>query len=71
MPTFDTPKPISATIVLAVGMLYRQAQADAARVASVRAEVETAEALVGLATDQKTAGIVAGIDVIVRLRSEG
>jgi outer membrane protein TolC len=55
---------IRETIVLAVGTLYLQAQADAARVASVRAEVATAEALVTLATDQKTAGIVAGIDVL-------
>ena len=55
---------VRETIVLAVGTLYLQAQADAARVESVRAELATAEALVGLATDQKTAGIVAGIDVV-------
>ena len=55
---------VRETIVLAVGTLYLQAQADAARVESVRAELATAEALVGLASDQKTAGIVAGIDVV-------
>ena len=55
---------VRETIVLAVGTLYLQAQADAARVESARAEVTTAEALVGLASDQKTAGIVAGIDVL-------
>jgi outer membrane protein TolC len=55
---------VRETIVLAVGTLYLQAQADAARVESTRAQVTTAEALVGLATDQKAAGIVAGIDVL-------
>ena len=55
---------VRETIVLAVGTLYLQAQADAARVESTRAEVTTAEALVGLANDQKAAGIVAGIDVL-------
>ncbi len=55
---------VRETIVLAVGTLYLQVQADAARVESARAEVTTAEALVGLASDQKTAGIVAGIDVL-------
>jgi outer membrane protein TolC len=55
---------VRETIVLAVGTLYLQVQADAARVESARAEVTTAETLVGLASDQKTAGIVAGIDVL-------
>ena len=55
---------VRETIVLAVGTLYLQVQADAARVESARAEVTTAETLVGLANDQKTAGIVAGIDVL-------
>jgi len=55
---------VRETIVLAVGTLYLQAQADAARVESTRAEVATAETLVGLANDQKAAGIVAGIDVL-------
>ena len=55
---------VRETIVLAVGTLYLQAQADAARVESAKAEIATAEALVGLANDQKTAGIVAGIDVL-------
>jgi outer membrane protein TolC len=55
---------VRETIVLAVGTMYLQVQADGARVESVRAEVTTAEALVGLASDQKAAGIVAGIDVL-------
>ena len=55
---------VRETIVLAVGTLYLQVQADAARVESARAEVTTAETIVGLATDQKAAGIVAGIDVL-------
>ena len=55
---------VRETIVLAVGTLYLQAEADAARVESTRAQVATAEALVTLAGDQKAAGIVAGIDVV-------
>ena len=55
---------VRETIVLAVGTLYLQSEADAARVESARAQVATAEALVALASDQKAAGIVAGIDVV-------
>jgi outer membrane protein TolC len=55
---------VRETIVLAVGTLYLQVEADAARVESTRAQIATAEALVSLATDQKAAGIVAGIDVV-------
>jgi len=55
---------IRETVVLAVGNLYLQAEADAARVDSARAQVVTAETLVQLAVDQKTAGLVAGIDVV-------
>jgi outer membrane protein TolC len=55
---------VRETIVLAVGTLYLQAEADAARVESTRAQVATAEALVSLASDQKASGIVAGIDVV-------
>jgi outer membrane protein TolC len=55
---------VRETIVLAVGTLYLQVEADAARVESTRAEVTTAEALVALANDRKAAGIVAGIDVL-------
>lgn len=55
---------VRETVVLAVGTLYLQAEADAARVESARAQVATAEALVRLADDQRTAGLVAGIDVV-------
>lgn len=55
---------VRETIVLAVGTLYLQVQADAARVESARAQVSTAEALVTLAEDQRAAGLVAGIDVL-------
>jgi outer membrane protein TolC len=57
-------KDIRETVVLAVGNLYLQAEADAARVDSAKAQVATAEALVRLAEDQKGAGLVAGIDVV-------
>lgn len=55
---------VREAVVLAVGTLYLQAEAEAARVESARAEVTTAEALVALANDQRTAGLVAGIDVL-------
>jgi outer membrane protein TolC len=55
---------VRETIVLSVGTLYLQVQADAARVDSARAQVATAEALVTLADDQRAAGLVAGIDVV-------
>jgi outer membrane protein TolC len=55
---------VRETIVLAVGTLYLQVEADAARVESARAQVTTAETLVRLAEDQRAAGLVAGIDVV-------
>jgi outer membrane protein TolC len=55
---------VRETIVLAVGTLYLQVQADGARVESAQAQVITAEALVSLADDQRRAGIVAGVDVV-------
>lgn len=55
---------VRETIVLAVGTLYLQVQADGARVESAQAQVKTAEALVSLADDQRRAGIVAGVDVV-------
>jgi outer membrane protein TolC len=55
---------VRETIVLAVGTLYLQVQADAARVESAQAQIATAEALVRLADDQRAAGIVAGVDVV-------
>jgi len=55
---------VREAVVLAVGTLYLQVEAEAARVESAKAQVATAEALVALADDQRTAGVVAGIDVI-------
>lgn len=55
---------VRETVVLAIGTLYLQAEADDARADAARAQVETAEALVRLAEDQRTAGVVAGIDVL-------
>ena len=55
---------VREAVVLAVGSMYLLAQADAARVESARAQVTTAEALVQLTVDQRTAGVVAGIDVV-------
>ena len=54
-------------VVLATTVSYAQAAAGAARVDATRAQVDTAQALVALATDLKQNGLVAGIDV---LRSE-
>jgi outer membrane protein TolC len=51
-------------VTLAVANLYLQALADRARVASAESQVQTAETLVQLATDQKTSGLVAQIDVL-------
>jgi outer membrane protein TolC len=55
---------VREVIVLAVGNLYLQAQADASRVASARGQAETAATLVQLAEDQRASGLVAGIDVL-------
>jgi outer membrane protein TolC len=52
------------TVILAVGNVYLEVGADAARVASARSQVATAETLVRLADDQRAAGLVAGIDVV-------
>jgi outer membrane protein TolC len=51
-------------VTLAIANLYLQALADRARVASAQSQLDTAEALVQLATDQKNAGLVAQIDVL-------
>jgi outer membrane protein TolC len=51
-------------VVLAVANLYMQALADASRVDSTRAEVATADALLTLATDERSAGVASGIDVL-------
>ena len=59
-----TVQDVREAVVLAVGTLYLQAEAGAARVASARAQVATAETLVQIASDQRAAGLVAGIDVL-------
>jgi outer membrane protein TolC len=51
-------------IVLVVGSSYLQALADASRVDSVTAQVQTAQALYDQAVNLKDAGMTAGIDVL-------
>ncbi len=51
-------------IVLVISNLYLQATADASRVQAAQSEVSTAETLAGLAEDQRTSGVVAGIEVL-------
>lgn len=51
-------------IMYAVVLLYEQALAADSRLAAVKAQADTAEALARLAHDQKAAGIVAGIDAL-------
>lgn len=51
-------------IVLVVGASYLQALADASRVQSVTAQVQTAQALYDQAVNLKNAGMTAGIDVL-------
>jgi len=51
-------------VILTVADLYLEALADASRVDAAKAQVATAEALATLASDQKAAGVVAGIDVV-------
>jgi outer membrane protein TolC len=51
-------------VILAVANLYVQTLADASRLDNSRADVATAEALFTLATDQRAAGVAAGIDVL-------
>ena len=51
-------------VILAVANLYEQALADQSRVEAVHAEAEMAGTLVTLAQDQRSAGVVAGIDVV-------
>lgn len=60
-------------VVQAVSSAYLQVITDAARSDAIQAEVETAQALLDRATDQKNAGTVAGIDVLradVQFRTE-
>ena len=51
-------------VVLVVANFYLQAVADASRVQAATAQVSTAASLAQLADDQRTAGVVAGIDVL-------
>jgi len=51
-------------VVLVVANLYMETVAAAARVDTARAALETADRLLGLATDLKQAGIAAGIDTL-------
>lgn len=51
-------------VVVSVGIGYLQALAAEARVDAVAAQVKTAQTLFQQASDQKNAGVVAGIDVL-------
>jgi outer membrane protein TolC len=51
-------------VVLVVGASYLQTLADAARVESAQAQVQTSKALYDQAVNLKSAGMVAGIDVL-------
>ena len=51
-------------IVFAIALLYYQSLAADSRLAAIKTQAATAEALDHLAQDQKAAGIVAGIDVL-------
>ena len=51
-------------VVQAVANLYLLVIADSSRVAAIKAQVDTDQALYNRAVDQKTAGVAAGIDVL-------
>jgi outer membrane protein TolC len=51
-------------VVLVVSNLYLEAIASASRVTAAQAELQTADALLVLARDLKTAGLAAGVDVL-------
>jgi outer membrane protein TolC len=51
-------------VVLVVGAAYLQAQTNAARVESVQAQVQTAQALFDQAQDMRRVGMAPGIDVL-------
>jgi outer membrane protein TolC len=51
-------------VVLACGQLYLQAVAGESRITVARAQLETAEALLGVARDRKASGLGAGIEVL-------
>ncbi len=54
-------------VVLVCGQLYFEAVAGESRIAAARAQLDTSEALLGLARDRKAAGLAAGIE---ELRAE-
>ncbi len=51
-------------VVLACAGLYLQALAGEARIVAVQAELDTAEALLGVARDRRSSGLGAGIEVL-------
>ncbi len=51
-------------VVLAVGASYLQALADASRVESIQAQVQTSQTIYDQAVNMKNAGMVPGIDVL-------
>jgi outer membrane protein TolC len=60
-------------VVLVCGQLYLQAVAGESRIATVRAQLDTAEALLAVARDRKASGLGAGIEVLraeVQARSQ-
>ncbi|HYK87845.1 MAG TPA: TolC family protein [Acidobacteriota bacterium] len=60
-------------VVLLSGSLYLQAAAGKSRINAVRAQLQTAQALLDLALDRREAGVAAGIDVLrarVQLQSQ-
>jgi outer membrane protein TolC len=55
---------VRETVILAIGNLYLETTADAARVASAQSQVTTADTLARLAQDQQASGLVARVDVV-------
>ncbi len=51
-------------VVLVCGQLYLEAVAGESRIAAARAQLDTAEALLGVARDRKASGLGAGIEVL-------
>ena len=51
-------------VVVACGQLYLQALAGEARIAAARAQLATAESLLGIARDRRASGLGAGIEVL-------
>jgi outer membrane protein TolC len=51
-------------VVLVCGQLYMQSVAGESRITAARAQLDTAEALLGVARDRKASGLGAGIEVL-------